>query len=116
MAYENLDNVRQRLLTDRSINSCVLLIDIKRYIKYLVCLVIGSILTILLIMLLCNYFARSNSEGRLYTDIDSIPKYEVGLLLGTTPQTRIGKRANQFFKNRIDATEYLYKAGKSSQY
>lgn len=109
MAYENLDNVRQRLLTDRSINSCVLLIDIKRYIKYLVCLVIGSILTILLIMLLCNYFVRSNSEGRLYTDID-------GLLLGTTPQTRIGKRANQFFKNRIDATEYLYKAGKSSQY
>lgn len=63
-------------------------------------------------MLLCNYFVRSNSEGRLYTDIDSIPKYEVGLLLGTTPQTRVGRRANQFFKNRIEAAEYLYKAGK----
>lgn len=72
MTHEKLDNVRQLLLTDRSINSCVLLIDMKRNIKYLVCLVIGSILTILLIMLLCNYFVRSNSEGRLYTDIDGI--------------------------------------------
>ena len=75
MAHENWDNVRQLLLTDRSINSCVLFNEMKRNIKYLVCLVIGSILTILLIMLLCNYFVRSNSEGRLYTDIDSIPLF-----------------------------------------
>lgn len=46
MAHENWDNVRQLLLTDRSINSCVLLIEMKKNIKYLVCLVIGSILTI----------------------------------------------------------------------
>ena len=84
----------------------------KRNIKYLSYLVIGSLLTIMLIMLLCNYLVCSNSEGRLYTDIDSIQPYEVGLLLGTTPQTRIGRKTNQFFKNRIDAAESLYKAGK----
>ena len=84
----------------------------KRNIKYLVYLVIGSLLTVMLIMLLCNHLVCSNSEGRMYTDIDSIQQYEVGLLLGTTPQTRIGRRTNQFFKNRIDAAESLYKAGK----
>ena len=51
---------------------CVLLIDMKRNIKLLVCLVIGRLLTILLIILLCNYLVCSNSEGRTYTDIDSI--------------------------------------------
>ena len=34
------------------------------------------------------------------------------MLLGTTPQTRVGRRTNQFFKNRIDAAESLYKAEK----
>ena len=37
---------------------------------------------------------------------------KVGLLLGTTPQTRVGRRTNQFFKKRIDAAESLYKAEK----
>lgn len=72
---------------------------------------IGTLI-ILLIIYGCNYFVCSNSEGRLYSVIDSVPQYEVGLLLGTTPQTRIGRRNNQFFKYRIDATESLYKAGK----
>ena len=34
------------------------------------------------------------------------------MLLGTTPQTRIGGRKNMFFKYRIDAAEDLYNAGK----
>ena len=41
-----------------------------------------------------------------------LQQYKVGLLLGTTPQTRVGRRTNQFFKNRIDAAESLYKAEK----
>ena len=41
-----------------------------------------------------------------------MPQYKYGLLLGTTPKTRIGRRTNQFFKHRIDAAVSLFKAGK----
>lgn len=75
-------------------------------------IVIGAVITTLLLLATCNNIICSNAEGRLYTDVDSIPPSEVGLLLGTTPQTRIGHKPNQFFKYRIDATESLYKAGK----
>lgn len=34
------------------------------------------------------------------------------MLLGTTPQTRIGGERNQFFTYRLDAAEALYRAGK----
>lgn len=75
-------------------------------------IIIGAVITTLLLLATCNNIICSNAEGRLYTDIGSIPPSEVGLLLGTTPQTRIGHKPNQFFKYRIDATESLYKAGK----
>ena len=60
----------------------------------------------------CNCLISRNAGGRLYNEINAVPQAKVGLLLGITPQTRIGRRANQFFKYRIDATEALYKAGK----
>ena len=75
-------------------------------------MVIGVVIVILLVLFFCNFLVRSNAEGRLFTEVDSVPQSEVGLLLGTTPLTRIGRRSNQFFKFRIDATEVLYKAGK----
>lgn len=53
-----------------------------------------------------------NAKGRLYENIDQVPYRDVGLLLGTTPKTRIGNNDNMFFKYRIDAAERLYKAGK----
>lgn len=73
---------------------------------------IGDVFAILLLMFTCNYLVCKNADGRLYSDADSVPQSEVGLLLGTTPQTRIGKRPNQFFKFRIVAAEALYKEGK----
>lgn len=75
-------------------------------------IVIGSIIVILLLITTCNHIVCRNAEGKLYTAVDSIPEAEVGLLLGTAPKTRIGRRPNQFFRNRIDAAEALYKAGK----
>ena len=73
-----------------------------------------SIVVITLVALLsgCNCLISRNADGRLYNEINAVPQAKVGLLLGTTPQTRIGRRANQFFKYRIDATEALYKGGK----
>lgn len=66
----------------------------------------------LLLTLACNLIIVNNAENKLFTDIDSVTPVEYGLLLGTTPQTKIGRRPNQFFIFRIDAAEQLYKAGK----
>ena len=65
------------------------------------------------LLLICNQLVISNADGRLFDEIESVPEgYSVGLLLGTTPQTRIGHRRNMFFESRIHATASLYHSGK----
>lgn len=64
------------------------------------------------LMLVCNHLVSCNAEGKTFSEIDSIGHNKVGLLLGTTPQTRLGHIKNYFFIYRIDAAEQLYKAGK----
>ena len=66
----------------------------------------------LALILVCNLIIVNNANGKLFSDIEQVTPTEYGLLLGTTPQTRIGRRQNQFFKFRIDAAEELYKTGK----
>lgn len=88
------------------------MILIMKKVKLLAIVIAGCAIICLITVLLCDYLVRSNAEGKLYTNVDEIPETEVGLLLGTTPQTRIGRRQNQFFKFRIDGAEALYKAGK----
>ena len=61
---------------------------------------------------MCNQIVVNNAKGKSFSDIDSIRYNRVGLLLGTTPQARIGRITNYFFIYRIDAAEELYKAGK----
>lgn len=73
---------------------------------------VAGVFAVLALLFTCNYLVSCNAEGRLYTDVSSVPQSEFGLLLGTTPQTRIGRKPNQFFKYRIDAAEALHKAGK----
>ena len=52
------------------------------------------------------------ARHRSFSEVDSVPFTGVGLLLGTTPQTRMGKERNLFFTYRLDAAEALYRAGK----
>ena len=66
----------------------------------------------IVVMLICNQIVVNNAEGKVFSDIDRIKYNKVGLLLGTTPQARIGRITNAFFTYRIDAAEELYKAGK----
>ena len=66
----------------------------------------------LCVIFVCNLLVVNNAEGKAYSDIDSIKYNKVGLLLGTTPQARIGRITNYFFIYRIDAAEQLYRAGK----
>ena len=66
----------------------------------------------IILMLICNQIVVNNAKGKVFSEIDSIKYNKVGLLLGTTPQARIGRITNYFFVYRIDATERLYKARK----
>ncbi len=65
------------------------------------------------LMVVSNLLVVKNAEGRLFEEVDSVPDGDyTGLLLGTTPMTRISHRRNIFFENRIKATANLYHAGK----
>lgn len=63
-------------------------------------------------MIVCDTVVLRYAEGRVYRDVVAIQPCEFGLLLGATPQTRIGSRTNMFFKYSIDAAEALCKARK----
>lgn len=84
----------------------------KKYLRFLLLGIGVIILTCLTSLIVCNQMIVNNANGKTFYEIDSITTSDYGLLLGTTPQTRIGRRTNYFFKYRIDATERLYKAGK----
>lgn len=81
-------------------------------IKIIIKLIAIAFLAVLLLVLGCYFLVDNNAKGKVYDDVEKIPYREVGLLLGTTPQTRIGRLENRFFLFRIDAAEKLYKAGK----
>ncbi|MBR6990268.1 MAG: YdcF family protein [Bacteroidaceae bacterium] len=78
-------------------------------------IIIGSlglfILFCAILMLVCDRIIVSHAKGKVFSELDSIAPTEWGLLLGTTPQTRIGRRQNLFFKYRIDAAVQLYEIG-----
>lgn len=66
----------------------------------------------IILMLICNQMVVNNAKGKVFSDINRIKYNKVGLLLGTTPQARIGRITNAFFTYRIDAAEQLYRVGK----
>ena len=65
----------------------------------------------LISILWANSTINEQTENKIFTETDSIPENNVGLLLGTSKYLRNGK-SNQYFSNRISATVQLYKAGK----
>ena len=79
----------------------------------------GAILYTLLILIVlpaillfaCNALVMYGTKEKVFNHIEDVAPTEYGLLLGTTPQARIGGN-NYFFTYRIDATEALYNAGK----
>jgi len=79
----------------------------KIFIPTILILIILSLVSILL----ANSTINKQTKSRIYSDTDSIPENNVGLLLGTSKFLRNGN-SNQYFENRISATIQLYKAGK----
>jgi len=57
-----------------------------------------------------NITAMWASRGRLFDDVEAMPKTRVGLVFGTTD--RVNGLENLYFRYRIDAAERVWKAGK----
>jgi SanA protein len=66
---------------------------------------------ILLVVFYANTVISSQARPYLYTDIETLPYNEVGLLLGTSKYAP-GGRVNLFFEYRIRAALDLFEAGK----
>lgn len=81
-------------------------------IKMILKIFLGILLLIVLFVVTCHYLVLSNARGRLYDDADSIPHRTYGMLLGTSPKSRITGKKNVFYKYRIDAAVALYNSGK----
>ena len=60
----------------------------------------------------CNVAVTRNASGRVYSCVDSVPMRQVGLLLGTSPRSRLTGREGRFYAPRINAAVSLYRAGK----
>ncbi len=68
-------------------------------------------IALIAIIATCYLYVDNISAGHTYCSIEKIPANRVGVLLGTNPKSRIGKR-NTYYYNRIKATADLYKTGK----
>jgi SanA protein len=79
--------------------------------KFIIYPILVAIAILGVIIFACDAMVEQHARGISYMNVEEIPATEYGLLLGTTPQTRFGKKSD-FFKFRIDATEALYKAQK----
>lgn len=58
-----------------------------------------------------NLIVEKSAEGKVFSDIKSVPHRKVALLLGTSPLNRLG-RPNTYFTNRILTAAELYRSGK----
>ena len=86
----------------------------KRIIMGILAIAAGLLLVPLIAVIfvvLCNLVIVQYSSGRVYDDVKDVPYREVGLLLGTSPNTANGAK-NLYFTYRIDAAVELYKAKK----
>lgn len=69
------------------------------------------LLLLVLTIFAADYYVQATVQRNLYTDVNTIPKNKVGLLLGTTKMLKNG-RLNRYYKYRITAAVELYQAGK----
>jgi SanA protein len=62
-------------------------------------------------MFWADYRCNRVAQGRVFHSVDAMPEREIGLVLGTSKETRHGK-PNLHFNQRIAAAAALYHAGK----
>jgi SanA protein len=79
----------------------------RKYIFILTALIIAVIITIFI----CDRIIENASSGKIYTDVQSIPHNNVGLLLGTAKLLPSGYE-NAYYRYRINAAVELLNSGK----
>ena len=79
--------------------------------RVIICTILAIIIVPAILLFTCNAVVLYETKGKVFDRVEEIVPVEYGLLLGSTPQARIGGN-NYFFTYRIDAAEALYKAGK----
>jgi SanA protein len=62
-------------------------------------------------MVWADYRCNQAASGSVFHSVDAVPTREIGLVLGTSKETRHGK-PNLHFNQRIEAAAALYHAGK----
>lgn len=74
--------------------------------------IIAACVTVFLILVLfANIWITLRTRGRLYSDVSSLPRNNVGLLLGTSKFLRSGRK-NYYYYYRLEAAARLYFLGK----
>ncbi|KAA2219980.1 vancomycin high temperature exclusion protein [Maribacter flavus] len=66
---------------------------------------------ILLSLIVCNILINSFAEGKTYSNLTSIPKNKVGIILGTAKNIK-GGGSNPYYEYRLNAIVSLFKAKK----
>lgn len=82
-----------------------------RRFKRLILILLIAVVAIVATIFFCYKTIKWSAEGKLYTNVRSIPYNKVGLLLGTTKYMG-GGGINPYYHYRIQAAAELYKAGK----
>ncbi len=85
----------------------VFLIKKKKILKFLF---IGMSV-VLMFILVINEIVEREAKGYLYSELNEVPAFKVGVVLGTSRYLANGKR-NPFFESRIRAAKALYFSGK----
>ena len=82
----------------------------RRCLKRLGSIAAGLAVLVGAVVAYANITAVWASRGRLFDEVEALPKTRVGLVFGTTD--RVNGLENLYFRYRIDAAETLWKAGK----
>lgn len=81
---------------------------ISKHVKHIILL---TAILLLISIFSADFIIKKDSRNFLYSDLNSVPENNVGILLGTRKTLKNGNE-NLYYKYRIEATVELYKANK----
>lgn len=72
---------------------------------------LAMIVLLLATIFIADGLIKSFAKGKLYSDVSSVPKNKVGVVLGTSKYL-VNGNINRYYQYRIDAAAELYHSGK----
>lgn len=84
---------------------------IRKLIKKLIYVILASGILLLASIFIADVLIKSFSKDKMYTEVSSVPKNKVGVVLGTSKYLKNGQ-INHYYQYRIDAAAELYHSGK----